>query len=483
MLRVCCQLIPFDISLYHNITLSIIVICRNREISTTDPSYVRWTQWIFLQLYKEGLASQTESSVNWCSALGTVLANEEVIDGLSERGSHPVTKLPLRQWALHIPQYAEELEQGLGSLDWPEGTLAAQKQWVGRSEGASILFPVAGEGTDAASSSIEVFTTRADTIFGVTYLVLAPEHPLVESFKTNQLKFDPERASRIEDYVSASLLASDIDRLSQSKGKAKTGVFTGEYASHPLTGEQIPIWIADYVLGSYGTGAVMSVPAHDTRDFDFATAFNLPIRRVVKEALADDSDDISGLPFLGEGFACNCPTGEGVGTAGASSSSSSQAMPNVNDLSSSACAQEVLQQVRVRGSRGAVTVFKLRDWGFSRQRYWGEPIPIYFPVDVLPVEEEDTKRGGYSVVRNKPPPDSSLPSTCDPRYGAPHVIRYDQPIPVSEAALPLTLPPMEDFTPSDDPQGCLAREVEWRYFQEDGKWYARETNTMPQVSG
>ena len=439
-------------------------------MSTTDSAYVKWTQWIFLQLYKEGLASQTDIDVNWCPALGTVLANEEVINGLSERGDHPVEKLPLRQWALHIPQYAEELERDLDSLDWPEGTRAAQKQWIGRSEGTSILFPVRGDTSSPSSSSIEVFTTRADTIFGVTYLVLAPEHPLVESFKANQHKRDAVKALEIEEYVKKSLVASDIDRLSQSKGKVKTGVFTGEYAVHPLTGEQIPIWIADYVLGSYGTGAVMSVPAHDTRDYDFATAFNIPIRRVVKEAMDDDDNSTSDLPFLGEGYACNCPT------------STDHAL-ELNGLKSSACAREVTQRVQEKGSKGAVTIFKLRDWGFSRQRYWGEPIPIYFPVEVVDPSSSSSKEKTHTVICNdvEGTNGATTASSTDPRYGAPHVIRYDRPIPVAEEALPLTLPPMEDFSPSSDPQGCLARAVEWRYFQQDGQWFARETNTMPQV--
>jgi leucyl-tRNA synthetase len=433
---------------------------RNREVSTTDPAYVKWTQWIFLQLFKEGLASQTDLNVNWCPALGTVLANEEVIDGLSERGDHPVEKLPLRQWALHIPQYAEELEKDLEALDWPEGTLAAQKQWIGRSEGALIDFLVCGEN----SSTIEVFTTRADTLYGVTYLVLAPEHKLVESFRVNQLSQNPQRALEIEEYVQVSIATTDIDRLSQSNEKLKTGVFTGEYASHPLTGEKIPIWIADYVLGSYGTGAVMSVPAHDTRDYEFATVFSLPIRRVVKASLNDDEYSIGDLPFLEEGFACNCPVPEG-GTE-----------VSLDGMTSADCAQEIIRRVQERGSKGTVTVYKLRDWGFSRQRYWGEPIPIFFPVDLADSSSEEG-----SIIRN-PVGEGDVSSDTDPRYGAPHVIRYDQPIPVREEDLPLTLPAMENFSPGNDPQGCLARAVEWRYFQSDGQWFARETNTMPQVS-
>jgi leucyl-tRNA synthetase len=437
-------------------------------VSTTDPAYVKWTQWIFLQLFKEGLASQTDINVNWCPALGTVLANEEVIGGLSERGGHPVQKLPLRQWALHIPQYAAELERGLDSLDWPEGTLAAQKQWIGRSEGTSILFPVSSGSSSSSDSPrapcIEVFTTRADTIFGVTYLVLAPEHSLVQTLLDRQRPHSPQRAEEIEKYVQSSLAASDMDRLSQSKDREKTGVFTGEHAAHPLTGEELPIWVADYVLGSYGTGAVMSVPAHDARDFDFATAFDLPIRRVVRASLDNDELDTAELPFLGEGFACNCPGG-------------------VDGLPTSACAQEVTRLVRERGSRGAATVFKLRDWGFSRQRYWGEPIPIYFPVELDPPPSSSSAE---SVIRNPARSGAAAASATDPRYGAPHVIRYDQPRPVPEEALPLTLPPMQDFSPGSggedrDPQGCLARAVEWRYFQQEGQWYARETNTMPQV--
>ena len=411
-----------------------------------------------------GLASQTDINVNWCPALGTVLANEEVIDGLSERGSHPVKKLPLRQWVLHIPQYADELEKDLESVDWPEGTISAQKQWIGRSVGASINFTVC----DSTLPPIEVFTTRADTIFGVTYLVLAPEHDIVQAFVKRQHVHNRQKAFEIENYVKNSVVASDIDRLSQSKDKKKTGVFTGEYATHPLTQERIPIWIADYVLGSYGTGAIMSVPAHDSRDYEFASAFNLPMRRVIKASVSDDEKDVFDLPFVGEGYSCNCPEDHKFG--------------NLNGLSSSSCAEEVAKLLQSGGSKGVVTTFKLRDWGFSRQRYWGEPIPIYFPVEIVNETKISDCADSEQIIINKVDSDGDMfSSSDDPRYGAPHIIRYDLPISVAEEDLPLNLPPMDDFSPSNDPQGCLARKVEWRYFEKDGQWYARETNTMPQV--
>lgn len=218
-----------------------------RELATTDLDYVKWTQWIFLQLFKRGLATQSEVSVNWCPALGTVLANEEVINGLSERGNHPVVRTPLRQWVLKITEYADELEQGLQGMNWPEGTLVAQKQWIGRSEGANILFPLEAD----PSQTIEVFTTRADTLMGVTYLVLAPEHFLVKKLTSSSQQLE------VEAYVHQVSSKSDLERTSQGKDKAKTGVFLGSYAMHPLTNEKIPIWIADYVLVGYGSGAVM----------------------------------------------------------------------------------------------------------------------------------------------------------------------------------------------------------------------------------
>ena len=406
---------------------------RTREISTTDDTYVRWTQWIFLQLYKAGLARQSEVSVNWCPALGTVLANEEIINGLSERGNHPVIRQPLRQWVLEITKYADKLEAGLDSLQWPEGTLTAQKQWIGRSVGASIQFAVDGQSGD----KIEVFTTRPDTLMGVTYVVLAPEHPLVAKLTT-----DAQRAA-VTKYVAEVAGKSDMERTATGADRGKTGVALGAFAVHPISGEKVPIWAADYVLAGYGTGAVMAVPAHDERDFAFAEKFSLPVVRVVEPAAAaagSAASEDSPLPFTAEGVACNSG--------------------DFNGLATDACKGAVIGKLKSLGAGAEQVTYKLRDWVFSRQRYWGEPIPIYFPVEM-------TTPG----------------DTGSPVDGAPHTIRYDLPIPVDDADLPLRLPDMTNFQPGDDPLGCLARAKEWRYFQKDGKWFARETNTMPQWAG
>lgn len=405
----------------------------NREVATTDVDYVKWTQWIFLQLFKKGLAQQSSVSVNWCPALGTVLANEEVIKGLSERGDHPVERLPLRQWILKITDYADRLEQGLdsnGGLDWPSGTMTAQKQWIGKSIGCSIEFLVDGS---EDNESVSVFTTRADTLMGVTYVTLAPEHPLVSSVTTDDQK------EEVDEYVRTTSSRSDMDRTS---GKEKTGVFTGGYAVHPLTGDKVPIWVGDYVLGSYGTGAVMAVPAHDVRDYEFAQKFGLDIKWVVEPANGKAHDPEDGA-FTDMGVAVN--SGEFDG------------------MKSKKAKMQVGEKLEEMDMGGPQITYKLRDWVFSRQRYWGEPIPIFFPVDF---------------------PEGVDPETQDPKEdGCEHTIRYDQSIPVDEADLPLELPPMEDFQPGDDPAGCLARAKDWRYFQKDGKWFARETNTMPQWAG
>ena len=401
----------------------------SREIATTDDDYVKWTQWIFLKLVESGLAKQSEVSVNWCPALGTVLANEEIIDGLSERGSHPVKRMPLRQWVLMITKYADRLEEDLKELNWPEGTLSSQKQWIGRSSGVSIKFDV-GNNED----QIEVFTTRCDTLMGVSYVVLAPEHPLVSKLTTN------EYASVVEDYVNKVASKSDLERTSTGKDKGKTGVFTGSYVKHPLTGDDVPLWVADYVLAGYGTGAVMAVPAHDERDYEFATLFKLPIKQVVD---FNNKDKEVELPYTGFGTSCN--SGSDISLDGLPTEKMKEAI--VTKLSAIKMGEEQV-------------TYKLRDWVFSRQRYWGEPIPIYFPVNM---EGDD--------------------ATSDPRKDDPHTIDFETPICVPEEELPLKLPPMDDFKPGDDPQGCLARAKDWRYFQQDGKWYARETNTMPQWAG
>eukprot|EP00529_Nitzschia_sp_RCC80_P009564 CAMPEP_0113505540 /NCGR_PEP_ID=MMETSP0014_2-20120614/35377_1 /TAXON_ID=2857 /ORGANISM="Nitzschia sp." /LENGTH=790 /DNA_ID=CAMNT_0000400871 /DNA_START=112 /DNA_END=2480 /DNA_ORIENTATION=+ /assembly_acc=CAM_ASM_000159 len=399
-----------------------------RELATTDISYVKWTQWIFLQLFKIGLAEQSEVSVNWCPALGTVLANEEVINGKSERGDHPVMRLPLRQWVLKITKYADRLQAGLDGLDWPSGTMTAQQQWIGKSTGCEIVFDV--EGRD--DQSVDVFTTRPDTLMGVTYVTLAPEHPLVSSITTQDQK------DEVDKYVAETSSRSDMDRTSS---KEKTGVFTGGYVLHPISGERIPVWVGDYVLGSYGTGAVMAVPAHDTRDFDFAEKFGLDIKWVVKPKNKDLNKE--------EAY-----TDPGVAM---------ESGDDFDGLATEDCKAAVTKKLEDLKKGGAQITYKLRDWVFSRQRYWGEPIPIYFPVDF---------------------PEGVDPNSQDPKDdGCEHTIRYDQPIAVEEKDLPLELPHMKNFEPGDDPAGCLARAKDWRYFQKDGKWYARETNTMPQWAG
>jgi leucyl-tRNA synthetase len=396
----------------------------SRVIDTTDPGYVKWTQWIFLKLFEKGLAYQAEIPVNWCEALGTVLANEEVVDGKSERGGHPVERLPLRQWMLKITAYADRLDADLAGLDWPESR-EKQHQWIGRSEGAEIAFAVPGR-----TESIRVFTTRADTLPGVTYVVLAPEHPLVETLVSE------EQRSAVREYMQAARSKSDRDR---TEAKTKTGVALGANARNPVNGEQVPIWVADYVIATYGTGAVMAVPAHDTRDHEFAHAYGLPIVQVI--APGDGSAiDVQKEAFTDDGRALYGKVDVDV----------------KNGTSSAAARERITAWLAERGKGSARVTYKLRDWVFSRQRYWGEPIPIYFPV------------------------------TCegDPRApGAKPVIHYEQPIPVAEGHLPLLLPDLEDFRPGNDPAGPLARVPDWRFFLRDGKWYARETNTMPQWAG
>ncbi|MDC3980926.1 leucine--tRNA ligase [Polyangium jinanense] len=394
-----------------------------REFGTIDDNYVRWTQWIFVKLFERGLAYQDKVLVNWCPALGTVLANEEVIDGKSERGGHPVVRTPLRQWMLRITAYADRLAEDLSLVDWPEGTVSMQRNWVGRSEGATISFDVQGfEG-----AKIDVFTTRPDTLLGCTYVVLAPEHALVEKITS------AEKLPAVRAYMQAAASKSDLDRTSE---KTKTGVPTGAMVIHPLTGQAVPIWVGDYVIGSYGTGAVMAVPGHDERDFAFAKTFELPVIEVVSpDGKLHDSLDAA---YVDEGILVRSGKFDG--------------------LKSTDGKRAIVDELVALGKGAPKITYKLRDWVFSRQRYWGEPIPVYFPVDM------------------KDP-------AGDPRKGDEHVIRYDKPIAVPENELPLRLPNLVDFRPGEDPQGPLARAVDWRFFQKDGQWYARETNTMPQWAG
>ncbi|MEM9691435.1 MAG: leucine--tRNA ligase [Myxococcota bacterium] len=392
----------------------------NREIDTTDPGYLRWTQWIFLQLFEKGLAFQDEVTVNWCPALGTVLANEEVIDGKSERGSHPVERRPLRQWMLKITAYADRLEQELEGLDWPEGTLQMQREWIGRSYGAEVTFAI----QDHAGRAFDVFTTRPDTLFGATYCVLAPEHPLVAEVTT------AEQKEAVHVYVEQAKNRAERERLAAG-AKEKTGVFTGAYAINPVNDKAVPIWVADYVLMTYGTGAIMAVPAHDERDWAFAKKFELPIVEVVSGGDVDKEAYTSSE----KGKLVNSGILDGLDPATAKN--------------------KITTWLEEKGLGTGRVQYKLRDWVFSRQRYWGEPIPIYFPV---------TTEG-------------------DPRTGDARTIHYDQPIAVEESELPLRLPELEDFSPGDEPAGVLARALDWRFFQKDGRWYARETNTMPQWAG
>ena len=375
----------------------------DREVNTTDPNYYKWTQWIFKKLYEKGLAYVDEVPVNWCPALGTVLSNEEVIDGKSERGGHPVERRPMRQWVLKITDYAEKLLADLDILDWPESLKAMQRNWIGKSVGAEIDFKI--EGTDKAFT---VFTTRADTVFGVSYCVLAPEHKLVEEIVSE------EQRAAVEEYLDIVKRKSDLERTDLNKDK--TGVFTGAYAINPVNGEKVELWIADYVLASYGTGAVMAVPAHDERDYEFATKFNLPIKAVI-----EDNGEVV-VPFYGDGKHIN-----------------SDFINGLNNEEAIAKVIEFLEENKV--GRSKVT-YKLRDWLFSRQRYWGEPIPI--------IHWED---GTMTTV-----PDSELP---------------------------LLLPETDNIKPSGTGESPLANIEEWLNVvdPETGKKGKRETNTMPQWAG
>ena len=375
----------------------------DREVNTTDPNYYKWTQWIFKKLYEKGLAYVDEVPVNWCPALGTVLSNEEVIDGKSERGGHPVERRPMRQWVLKITDYAEKLLADLDILDWPESLKAMQRNWIGKSVGAEIDFKI--EGIDKAFT---VFTTRADTVFGVSYCVLAPEHKLVEEIVTEGQK------AAVEEYLDIVKRKSDLERTDLNKDK--TGVFTGAYAINPVNGEKVELWIADYVLASYGTGAVMAVPAHDERDYEFATKFNLPIKAVI-----EDNGEVV-VPFYGDGKHIN-----------------SDFINGLNNEEAIAKVIEFLEENKV--GRSKVT-YKLRDWLFSRQRYWGEPIPI--------IHWED---GTMTTV-----PDSELP---------------------------LLLPETDNIKPSGTGESPLANIEEWLNVvdPETGKKGKRETNTMPQWAG
>ncbi|ARB38212.1 leucine--tRNA ligase [Bacillus subtilis] len=375
----------------------------DREINTTDPEYYKWTQWIFLKLYEKGLAYVDEVPVNWCPALGTVLANEEVIDGKSERGGHPVERRPMKQWMLKITAYADRLLEDLEELDWPESIKDMQRNWIGRSEGAHVHFAI-----DGHDDSFTVFTTRPDTLFGATYTVLAPEHALVENITT------AEQKEAVEAYIKEIQSKSDLERTDLAK--TKTGVFTGAYAINPVNGEKLPIWIADYVLASYGTGAVMAVPGHDERDFEFAKTFGLPVKEVVKGGNVEEA------AYTGDGEHVNSDF--------------------LNGLHKQEAIEKVIAWLEETKNGEKKVTYRLRDWLFSRQRYWGEPIPV--------IHWED----GTSTA-------------------------------VPEEELPLILPKTDEIKPSGTGESPLANIKEWVEVTdpETGKKGRRETNTMPQWAG
>ncbi|WP_261130691.1 leucine--tRNA ligase [Bacillus sp. Marseille-Q3570] len=375
----------------------------DREVNTTDPNYYKWTQWIFLQLYKKGLAYVDEVPVNWCPALGTVLANEEVIEGKSERGGHPVIRKPMKQWMLKITAYADRLLEDLEELDWPESLKEMQRNWIGRSEGAEITFDF-----DGHDKSVTVFTTRPDTLFGATYMVLAPEHSYVDEITTADQK------AAVETYKKDIETKSDLERTELAK--EKTGVFTGAYTINPANGEKIPVWIADYVLASYGTGAIMAVPAHDERDYEFAAKFELPIVEVVK------GGDVSKEAYTEDGELVNSDF--------------------LNGLRKEDAIMKMIQWLEENGKGEKKVTYRLRDWLFSRQRYWGEPIPV--------IHWED---GTSSAV--------------------------------PEEELPLTLPKTDNIKPSGTGESPLANIEDWVNVvdPETGKKGRRETNTMPQWAG
>ena len=429
----------------------------DREVDTTDPSYYKWTQWIFLLLYdtwydqaeKRGrpiaelpipptvtaegdcairqfvdakrLAFQAEIPVNWCQVLGTVLANEEVIDGRSERGGHPVIRIPLKQWQLRITEYAERLIDDLDLVDWPDSVKKMQRDWIGKSEGAEVAFTALGSSGNA--ETIRVFTTRPDTLFGATYMVLAPEHPLVDSLTL------PSQKEHVKTYRDQTSRKSDLERTDLAK--SKTGVFTGSFAQNPVNGAQIPIWIADYVLSGYGTGAIMAVPAHDERDYEFAQTFGLNIVTVVKPSEAWLIKTGSTREILTEAYS---EMGEVIASG------------EFDGLDSLTCKAKITDWLAAKGLGKKRIHYKLRDWLFSRQRYWGEPFPLLHEID----------QAGNPTGRIDP---------------------------VDFADLPLQLPELEDYKPSGRPEAPLGKATDWVSVTKNGRSYRRELNTMPQWAG
>lgn len=372
----------------------------DREVKTSDPSYYKWTQWIFLKLYEKGLAYEDYRLVNYCPALGTVLANEEVIDGKSERGGYPVERRPMKQWCLKITEYADKLLEGLDEIEWPSSTITMQKNWIGKSKGSIITFKVKD-----SEDSFDVFTTRADTLFGCTYCVLAPEHPLVKKLTTSECE------DSVNEYIEKCSHKSDLERTDLAK--EKTGVFIGSYAINPINNKVVPIYIGDYVLATYGTGAVMAVPAHDQRDYEFAKKHNLPIIKVI-------DCDTSEKAYEEDGLHINSSFADGLN----------------NEEAKKAITDKLIEL-----NSGSYKVsYRLRDWLFSRQRYWGEPIPIIHMDD-----------GSLKAV--------------------------------SEDSLPVTLPLLDDYKPASDGKPPLSKATDWVNVEVDGKHGERETNTMPQWAG
>ncbi|WP_461243754.1 leucine--tRNA ligase [Secundilactobacillus muriivasis] len=377
----------------------------DREINTTDPTYYKWTQWIFEQLYKRGLAYEDKIMVNWAPDFmgGTVVANEEVIDGKTERGGYPVYRVPMRQWVLRITAYADRLIDDLDDLDWPESIKEQQRNWIGRSTGASVFFKVAGQ----EDKQVEVYTTRPDTLFGASYMVLAPEHDLVDQITT------PEHADEVAAYKKAIESRSDLERTDLNKDK--TGVFTGAYGINPINGEKLPIWIGDYVLASYGTGAIMAVPAHDDRDYEFAKKFDLPIKQVIEGGNVDEAAFTEDGPHVNSGF--------------------------LNGMDKATAIDAAIDWLEEHDAGHKKVNYRLRDWIFSRQRYWGEPIPV--------IHWED----GETTL-------------------------------IPEDELPLRLPKAKQLEPSGTGESPLANLDDWvNVVDENGRKGKRETNTMPQWAG
>ena len=380
----------------------------SREINTTDPDYYKWTQWIFLELYKKGLAYESSAPVNWCPELGTVLANEEVIDGKSEVGGFPVIKKPLRQWVLKITEYADRLIDDLDLVDWPESTKEMQRNWIGRSYGANVSFKI-----KESDKSFDVFTTRPDTLFGATFCILAPEHPLLAEIVQHDYK------DQVDDYCQEARDKSDLQR--QDAKREKTGVNTGAFAINPVNGEALPIFVADYVLTSYGTGAIMAVPGHDERDHEFAKKYSLEIKRVVSSKNKEDQKDIQEEAFVSDdGVIVNSDF--------------------LNGLSKKEAIEKICEFLEKKKLGKKTVSYRLRDWIFSRQRYWGEPFPIAHTKDgkVLPIDVKD---------------------------------------------LPVTLPEVSDFKPSETGEPPLSKAKGWVNVTVQGEECTRETNIMPQWAG